>query len=163
MGIREFFSSIDASNDGEIDVGELISAVENDADNDAITVAEAIELMRIMDKDGDATISYAEFAFYCQSPRILVNRDSLLQLLEESWSKAKDVRLAELRNLFARADVNGDGVLTISEFSELVGKTGAGIIVDRADMNEMFLSACEMTGADAITADAFVKVVSRLH
>ena len=131
MGIKEFFNQIDVSNDGDIDTSELIRAVEQDPDNDAITVAEAIELMRIMDKDGDASISYAEFAFYCKSPRILVNRDALLHLFEEAWSDVK-ARVEDLRNMFVKADANGDGVLTLAEFDALVSKAGiASVDVER--------------------------------
>ena len=96
-GINEMLKNVDLNGDGEIDFEEFYAAMKKDS----ITVTEELEeAFKVFDKDNDGFISPEELR-------------STMESMGETVSKE------EIDAMIEKADLNGDGKISICEFVKI--------------------------------------------
>ena len=96
-GINEMLKNVDLNGDGEIDFEEFYAAMKKDS----ITVTEELEeAFKVFDKDNDGFISPEELR-------------STVESMGETVSKE------EIDAMIEKADLNGDGKISICEFVKI--------------------------------------------
>lgn len=83
------------------------------------------------------------------------------------WTTAKETSQTKVRRFFLESDENGDGVLELHEFIDLVGKiaedlgesAGASVHLPEPTIKRMYLQTLKKSQSDAISIEVFSDVV----
>jgi len=131
---KEIFAALDQDNDGKISTGDLKTALTNAGFE--ITNEEVESIIAMADADGSGTVSWDEFLKVMEKRPIkrrivaalkrlfdefdkdksgFITSDELRSLIEEAGF-GEEVSEAEIKDLIARVDTNGDGKVSFDEF-----------------------------------------------
>lgn len=136
--LKEFFMMFDQSGDGEIDITELSNlmralGVETTADDSKL-------LMKQFDKSGDGGISFPEFYAYMKG-RMDAKDEDTTQIVAD---------------IFSIIDLNGDGTITVGEFSKVL--LGLPIDISQDDI-EGIVQEMDVSGEGEISLQEFAAVL----
>lgn len=128
---QEFFFEMDPNRDGVIELSELKQALEERAE---IPADEALRIFSALDSNKDERISYAEFLAAMVTTRIEIDDDHIAQTFNRfdsdrsGYITADDLQevlgdsidRGEVENLLAEGDYDGDGFISLSEFTRFI-------------------------------------------
>ena len=132
--LNKLFEAFDINNDGQISFEEFQQVLIN-LKNKGININEIKELFNSLDTDKNGKIDYTEFIASCLQKKIYLNKERLNEAFslfdkdnngvitkDEIMSvlKIKDGENNEIENLMRDIDKNGDGVINMEEFVELM-------------------------------------------
>lgn len=118
-GLRAFFQRVDTDGDGQIAGQELRDALVRMGLQ--ISVSDQARIVDIIDKDRSGSISYKEFLNAVSTQReLVVDLDVALEILVDGMQRYQREVEHDLIEQFKAADADGNGVVTLNEFRDLV-------------------------------------------
>jgi len=136
--LKEFFTMFDKSGDGEIDLSELDGLMRSLGVN--CTKDDSKLLMSQFDKSGDGAISFPEFYAYMKGRMDTKNEDTS-QIVAD---------------IFAIIDVDGNGTITVDEFSTVL--LALPIDISKDDI-EGLVQEMDVSGEGIISLQEFAAVL----
>ena len=134
--LNKLFETFDINNDGQISFEEFQQALLNIKYN-GIKQEEIKEMFTSIDTDKNGKIDYTEFIASCLKEKIYLNKERL----DEAFSvfdkdkngviskdeimailQVKDEKIKEIDDMIKDVDTNGDGVIDMKEFDDIMKK-----------------------------------------
>ena len=134
--LNKLFETFDINNDGQISFEEFQQALLNIKYN-GIKQDEIKEMFTSIDTDKNGKIDYTEFIASCLKEKIYLNKERL----DEAFSvfdkdkngviskdeimailQVKDEKIKEIDDMIKDVDTNGDGVIDMKEFDDIMKK-----------------------------------------
>ncbi|KAG9143615.1 hypothetical protein Leryth_019207 [Lithospermum erythrorhizon] len=108
--LHVLLANMDANGNGSIEFDELVGAILSDMNQEILINQEQLmQVFRLFDRDGNGYITAAE-------------------LVGQMAKMGQRLTYRELSEMMSEADLNGDGVISFNEFSNILGKSAADFL-----------------------------------